>query len=143
MTQAQDGESGRTFERYYEVYKHAAQRWTLWLSLGNAGGLAAVASKITDKLDPAVTPVLLPSAWLFTVGLLATGGLGLSKRLRLDWTQRNYAAFQSGDTAVEKANNLALGLEYTLEGVAVAALVLGLLIPLLQISSRYELALPI
>lgn len=56
---------------FRERYRTEQRRWVLWLALANAGGLTAVTTRITDDMKAAPAYLLLPSAWLFAIGLFA------------------------------------------------------------------------
>ena len=68
MTEATEDKRKADFR---ERYRTEQRRWVLWLALANAGGLTAVTTRITDDLKAAPAYLLLPSAWLFVIGLFA------------------------------------------------------------------------
>jgi hypothetical protein len=132
----------------YELDRaHAvSQRWVLWLAIGNGAALAAIGAKLVETRSEALAALLMPSCWLFLVGLVAAGSVApitlkrhqLSVQKWREWT----VAFRKGQplqspAATIKADERLRGREVCLEWIAAASFVGGVAYPLIVMCHRY------
>lgn len=123
-------------------------RWSLGLAVGNGGGLLATGGQIIAKAsEPEIVALLLPSCWLFAVGLLCAGaGPGLL-------VARHGLAAKFLDEKISRANNNGRGedradeqswlkllfrLELATEIAAGVLFAAGVIVPLWRLSQGYQ-----
>lgn len=122
------------------------QRWVFSLAVGNGAALAAVVAKIIDAKSEALAALMMPSCWMFAVGLLCVGLVTpiTSSRHRLaveiwkDYTTsfRKSDILLADEVKFEKDKKL-MGLEIALEWSAAALFALGVLRPLAILTIRF------
>lgn len=127
-------------ERDRATYDRVQNRWVLWLGIGNAGGTVFVVSHMVADLTARAAYLLLPSAWLFALGLLAIGAsvwtdVRHGQLMRRAWDNRDF----DGDAAPPppKITDLLGPMSGALEVVAVLLFCAGVLYPLAVVSIRY------
>lgn len=106
---------------------HAAlfKRFTLWMAVGNAGGLIAVGAKLPDSLASPTAYLLLPSAWAFALGLVAAGVFNFFFIQAINpGEETNFREWQAATTVISGGASLFLFL-------------FGLFYPLTVVSARY------
>jgi len=76
-------------DRAWEEHEQAERRFHLILGLGNGGALAVVAGRITEKTSELMTEnaavsvaMMVPSAWLFALGLILAGAVAVQNLAR-------------------------------------------------------------
>ncbi|WP_297804285.1 hypothetical protein [uncultured Brevundimonas sp.] len=123
------------------------ERWILWLAIGNGVALVSVSSKLIEKATESLVALLMPSCWLFALGLIAAGATTpstlkrhhLSRKLWRQWTIsfRNGEELQPMPQNDEATEKFLYKFEITLEILAAAFFALGLLYPLATLCMRY------
>lgn len=122
------------------------QRWVLSLAVGNGAALAAVVAKIIDAKSEALAALMMPSCWMFAIGLLCIGMVApitsSRHRLAVEIWKGYTASFRKSEILVsdevkfDKDKKL-MSLELTLEWSAAVLFALGLLRPLAILTFRF------
>ena len=124
----------------------ANQRWVLSLAVGNGAALAAVVAKIIDVKTESLTALMMPSCWLFAVGLLCVGAVtpitAERHRIAVDMWKSYTRSFREGEDLVPDSAKLdrdrrLFWIEMALEWASAAFFALGLLRPLAILTLRY------
>lgn len=124
------------------------RRWTLSLAVANGGALAAIAARlVSDNRSEAVAALLMPSCWLFAVGLLSAGLINVITVHRYELARTYWTTLQNRfEEEVEGAEMPDLDLEPGLfwwkvetaaEWVSAACFAGGLLYPMAVMCHRY------
>lgn len=124
----------------------ANQRWVLSLAVANGAALTALAVKLVDSRSESLAALVMPSCWMFAVGLIAAGVVTplSAKRHALAWQiwSKYTVAFRKGEQLEEPSNLKAdeeklYRIETALEWLAAALFAAGLLWPLATLCLRY------
>lgn len=76
------------------------ERLSLWLAVGNGGGLLAAGAAFADHYGKPLGVVLLPSLWAFAIGLVATYVMHALFMLDITETRRPAWLDPAGLTAI-------------------------------------------
>jgi uncharacterized membrane protein YdcZ (DUF606 family) len=110
-----------------DLHASLIKRFTLWLAVGNGGGLIAVGARFPEQLSAPLTSVLFPSLWAFAIGLISAGLfnfilMGMFAR------QRNGKRATMADGVVS----------FLPAAASMISFAFGLLYPLVVLSIRYH-----
>lgn len=123
----------------------ANARWVLALAVGNGAALAALSARLVSGPSEAVAALLMPSCWLFALGLLAAGGVSVVSAYRWEVaaqdygrTEEDYHAGKPYGTTYEKVvNKVWFWVEASFEALAACCFAAGLLYPMAVLCHRY------
>ncbi|MBU1346724.1 MAG: hypothetical protein KKA16_07210 [Alphaproteobacteria bacterium] len=131
---------------YHDRHQAMSDRWAVSLAVANAGALLALASRILSASKEAEIAFLMPSCWMFTVGLLS---IGIAQPIR---SRRQGLSAQIWDcylkqfrrglpltepTDIENPNGRLLTFENRLEWASAALFAGALVYPLATLCMRY------
>ncbi len=124
----------------------ANYRWTLSLAVANGASLAALAAKLIDTKSEMLTALLMPSAWLFVVGVACAGAttpIGSHRHYLAHQIWKGHTvAFREGvasevDPNTRQKDQWLYRLENLLEWTSASCFVIGVSYPLAVLCHRY------
>ena len=124
----------------------ANRRWVLSLAVGNGAALAALTAKLIDAESEIQAALLIPSCWMFALGLMSSGLVAPITAQRHLLAHQGWKAwtveFRKGhqlarDERLDRQDRSWYRCELALEVVAATSFAAGLLYPLIVLCHRY------
>ncbi|HYC74427.1 hypothetical protein [Brevundimonas sp.] len=117
-------------EIYDDLHRSLLKRVSLWLAVGNGGGLIALGAKFTDPDAGGVAHLLFPSLWAFAIGVIAAGLFSTILAV-------HYGISDSTTQKIAEDERRRLIVSVGCAAVAVGCFLVGVFYPLIALTARY------